>query len=106
MLTADARGLHASPGFPLPTTSVDLPSWQNPAGSATAAATSPFYNLPRFPGYYQFPQINPAYLQSFWQQSPWQPSAAAQQIQQHQLQQQHQKQQHPLMVMFLIRKRR
>uniref|UniRef100_A0A0N5ABT8 J domain-containing protein n=1 Tax=Syphacia muris TaxID=451379 RepID=A0A0N5ABT8_9BILA len=96
VLNADTRGLHASSAFPLPTTSVDFQSWQNSGGGTSAAAASPFYNLPRFPGYYQFPQINPAYLPTLWPQAPWQSSTTAQQIQQHQLHQQ-QKQNHPLM---------
>uniref|UniRef100_A0A0M3IIS4 Bromodomain adjacent to zinc finger domain protein 2B n=1 Tax=Ascaris lumbricoides TaxID=6252 RepID=A0A0M3IIS4_ASCLU len=91
VLSSDARNLHSAQRLPLPTTSVDFPNWQN-AGASTNPATS-FYNLQRLPGYYSaaFSQLNPAYLQSLWQQNPWQqPAAAAQQLQQ---QQQHKQQQ-------------
>uniref|UniRef100_A0A915B331 FHA domain-containing protein n=1 Tax=Parascaris univalens TaxID=6257 RepID=A0A915B331_PARUN len=91
VLSSDARNLHSAQRLPLPTTSVDFPNWQN-AGASANPATS-FYNLQRLPGYYSaaFSQLNPAYLQSLWQQNPWQqPAAAAQQLQQ---QQQHKQQQ-------------
>ncbi|OZC11162.1 hypothetical protein X798_01577, partial [Onchocerca flexuosa] len=93
MFVGDGKNINtAASRLPLATNpSMDLTtSWQNPAASAAA---SPFYNLQRFPSYYQaaFPQLSSAYLHSFWPQNPWSsqsPTAAAQQFQQHQLEQQ------------------
>uniref|UniRef100_A0AAF5PW22 FHA domain-containing protein n=1 Tax=Wuchereria bancrofti TaxID=6293 RepID=A0AAF5PW22_WUCBA len=99
MFVGDGKNLHtATSRLPLANPSMELTSsWQNPAataGAAAAAAAAPFYNLQRFPGYYQaaFPQLSSAYLHSLWPQNPWpsQSSTAAQQFQQHQLKQQKQ----------------
>lgn len=86
-----------APRFPLPSTAVDLASWQNPS----VTNPSPFY---RFPGYYQttFPQLNPAYLQSLWHQGSWpQPAITTDQLQ-HQNQLQQQQRQMPKTVSFLV----
>ncbi|VDK66411.1 unnamed protein product [Onchocerca ochengi] len=93
MFVGDGKNLNtAASRLPLAANpSMDLTtSWQNPAANAAA---SPFYNLQRFPSYYQaaFPQLSSAYLHSLWPQNPWSsqsPTAAAQQFQQHQLEQQ------------------
>lgn len=93
MFVGDGKNLHTASRLPLANPSMELAtSWQNPAAAGAAAA--PFYNLQRFPGYYQaaFPQLSSAYLHSLWPQNPWpsQSPAAAQQFQQHQLEQQKQ----------------
>ncbi|CAG9529843.1 unnamed protein product [Cercopithifilaria johnstoni] len=93
MFVGDGRNLHAASRLPLANPSMELAtSWQNPATAGAAAA--PFYNLQRFPGYYQaaFPQLSSAYLHSLWPQNPWpsQSPTAVQQFQHHQLEQQKQ----------------
>lgn len=85
--------MHTTSRLPLANSSMELATaWQNPAAAGAAAA--PFYNLQRFPGYYQaaFPQLSSAYLHSLWPQNSWppQPPTAAQQFQQHHLEQQRQ----------------
>lgn len=93
MFGGDGKNMHMASRLPLTNPSVELAtSWQNPAAAGAAAA--PFYNLQRFPGYYQaaFPQLSSAYLHSLWPQNPWQSQShtAAQQFQHHQLEQQKQ----------------
>ncbi|EJD75497.1 hypothetical protein LOAG_17366 [Loa loa] len=93
MFVGDGKNLHTTSRLPLANPSIELAtSWQNPVAAGAAAA--PFYNLQRFPGYYQaaFPQLSSAYLHSLWPQNPWpsQPPTATQQLQQHQLEQQKQ----------------
>uniref|UniRef100_A0A0R3RXM0 FHA domain-containing protein n=1 Tax=Elaeophora elaphi TaxID=1147741 RepID=A0A0R3RXM0_9BILA len=96
MFVGDGKNLHAASRLPLTNPSMELAtSWQTPAAAAAAgAAAAPFYNLQRFPGYYQaaFPQLSSAYLHSLWPQNPWpsQSPATAQQFQHHQLEQQKQ----------------
>lgn len=96
MFVGDGKNLHtATSRLPLANPAMELAtSWQNPATASAAAAAAPFYNLQRFPGYYQaaFPQLSSAYLHSLWPQNPWpsQSSTAAQHFQHHQLEQQKQ----------------
>uniref|UniRef100_A0A915PKR1 FHA domain-containing protein n=1 Tax=Setaria digitata TaxID=48799 RepID=A0A915PKR1_9BILA len=95
MFVGDGKNLHTASRLPLGNPPMELTSsWQNPTAAGAAAAAAPFYNLQRFPGYYQaaFPQLSPAYLHSLWPQNPWpsQSPTAAQQLQQHQLEQQKQ----------------
>ncbi|KAL3994776.1 FHA domain family protein [Acanthocheilonema viteae] len=91
MFIGDGKNLHAASRLPLANPTMELStSWQNSAAAGAAAA--PFYNLQRFPDYYQaaFPQFSSAYLHSLWPQNPWpsQSPTAVQQFQHHQLEQQ------------------
>ncbi|VDK71725.1 unnamed protein product [Litomosoides sigmodontis] len=93
MFVGDGKNMHTTSRLPLTNPPMELAtSWQNPAAAGAAAA--PFYNLQRFPGYYQaaFPQLSSAYLHSLWPQNPWQSQShtATQQFQHHHLEQQKQ----------------